>query len=152
MKKILLLICLVLSIILVSCSPENTSKEPIPQKISDSRFNGNYSVYETREGFSNSDGYYYVSLSFDGTNQFSEYSKYLYWNGYQWIYSGDYIGDNFYFIEELEINSNKTEFRKRLWNNKYSTWTEWTKYEFLNGNNVLRIYSSSGSFTDYTKQ
>lgn len=118
------------------------------EPIGDPRFNGDYSYYETKEGFYSNDGYDYESYSFDGTNLATYYTEYWYWNGSDWAMSGDYKGDHYIFRYEIEVNPTHTAFRQRLWNNRYSDWSDWMPYEFSDDGRVLRIWRFPSIFPD----
>ena len=150
MKKLIPIVFLILLFLFVSCSQEPSyPTEPKPQKLSDPRFNGFFSYYESLEGWYESDGYWYESYTFDGTNKLSNYVKYWYWNGSSCSISGEFKGDHYDFDMEIEVNESKTMFRTRLWDNEYSTWSDWEKYEFLDNGTVLRIYPFPDDFPNY---
>ena len=130
------LIITAIALLLTGCS---LTIKPRPVSLSDPRFNGMFSYYESREGWSSSDGYWYESYTFDGTNKAINYTEYWYWSGYSWHYSGDYKGDYYLFEYEIEINSTKTALRHRLWDNEFSTWSEWKPYQFLDNGDTLVI-------------
>lgn len=152
MKKILHLVLAALFLaVLVGCSP--TSQQLQPQLLSDSRLDGNFSYYKSMEGMYDNDGYWFEYLTFNGTNQYTQYVKYWYWSGSRWVISGNSKGDHYYFVKEIEINTAKTQYRTRLWDNEYSSWSEWADYKFLNNGNTLRLYSPGTEFyTDYSKK
>ena len=155
MKKYLLPCLLAIVFILSSCSPDAFG--PKPQPISDSRFNGSFSYYESKEGWTSNDGYRYESYTFDGTSKASYYSKYWYWSDYSgWHISGDFKGDYYLWDYEIEVNDTHTAFRQRLWNNRYSSWSEWMPYEFSADGSELKICQFPSEFPDsyeyYTKR
>lgn len=153
MKKILLCITVIL-ICLCSCTLDIIG--PTPVRLSDSRFNGTFSYYRTMKGWSSNDGYWYEAYIFDGTNKATKYFEYWYRDGINWAISGNNKGDFYLFEYEIEINSTKTAFRERLWNNPYSSWSDWKPYLFSTAGSLLRIYSypvvyPTTSYNDYTK-
>lgn len=97
----------------------------------------------------------YYSYDFDGTNKCVEWYKYHnYYSSSGWHDNTDYP-DFTRFEYEIEVNSSKTQFRKKLWKNEYSTWGAWLPYEFRDNGNTLRIYDfpdiSPDSYKDYRK-
>ena len=135
MKKVFILFVSLL-VLFVSCDPEQ-----IATPLDDSRFNGNYHHYEHWEdehGIEESTRS--IFWHFDGTNKARYYTKYWYWSDYSgWVHSGNYKGDPYMWDYEIEVNADHTAFRQRLWNNKYSEWSEWMPYEFSVDGSVLRI-------------
>src|SRR6056297_3020641 len=87
--------------------------------LSDSRFNGEFEYFD----YESSDDYWYETYEFDGSSKVSVYSKYEWWDGSSWHYSGDYLGD--YTLRWYEIEVSNGEYRQRLWDNSDSEWSEW---------------------------
>ena len=150
-----LLHSLIAIVLIISASCSSDIFGPDTEPLGDLRLNGIFSFYESKEGWSSYDGYWYESYTFDGTNKASFYAKYWYWSNYSWHYSGDYPGDYYLFDYEIEVNDTHTAFRQKLWNNKYSTWSEWMPYEFSADGRELKICKFPSEFPDsyeyYTK-
>jgi hypothetical protein len=92
--------------------------------LSDSRFNG---------VFSDSDDVF----TFNGSNKLTDKRT----NGN-------------YFIYEIQINARNDEFRRRLWNNSFDSWSEWRYYGFSDDGNTLTFswWSILGVVKTYRKQ
>ena len=155
MKKYIISM-IVISLVLFSCS-SNINSSNSAKQLSDSRFNGNFVYFDSwKDANGIEENYEYDSYDFDGTNKFSEWYKYKRYsklNG--WSFSSNY--PNFTHHDyEIEINSSKTMFRTKFWDNKYDTWGDWQKYEFRDNGQTLRIYAFPdlypNSYKDYTKE
>lgn len=143
---------IVILLLLISCS-SNINSSNSAKQLSDSRFNGSFIYFDSWKDINGIDeNYEYYSYDFDGTNKFSEWYKYKRYNKLDgWSYSSNY--PNFNQLDyEIEINSDKTMFRKRLWDNEYAKWNDWKRYEFIDDEQTLRIYESEISYKDYIKE
>lgn len=141
-STILILICL------VGCNSETSLLE-------DSRFNGHFvysNYWRDSDGIEEINEYY--SYTFDGTNicwYYFNYEKYRKSTGWS-----KNKGDFDYLIE---LDDSKTHFRTRLCDydgEPYGEWSDWKKYEFVDGGNTLRIWDFPvkypDSYNDYIKK
>jgi len=112
-----------------------------PTLLSDTKFNGyfSYSYYwEDSSGIEEKSEY--TSFDFDGSNKVFYYTKHSRYSiTYGWSYSGDYPGDYYAWYLEFEILNGM--YRERLWDNPYSEWSNWERYEFSNNGNTLTLYN-----------
>lgn len=137
-----IIVCVVF--LLTACS-----LNPKPTALSDSRFNGHFYYHYVKDGLESHDDYY--KYDFDGSNKVWHYYKYKWYSKTSgWHYSGDYIGDDVGYYLEFEVNDDHTMYRTKLWNNEYSSWSEWLMYEFLD-ESTLRLYYTESLYRDYTK-
>ena len=146
MKKYFVFYFLIL-LAFVGCSLQSESDSVV--RLNDSRFNGDYSYskyWKDSDSIEETNEYY--SYDFNGTNKCTKWYKYHnYRKSSGWSSSSNYPSLT-YEENEIEINDEKTHFRVKLWDNDYSSWGEWKKYEFLDNNRILRIWNYPDLFPD----
>ncbi|MDR0442272.1 MAG: hypothetical protein LBH44_02560 [Treponema sp.] len=142
MKKMGLFVIglVVLGFFLIGCDPEpqDTGYTSTVKQLSDSRFNGVFfSSYDYLDGRRDDE-----TLTFNGTN------KAIY-NLKEYTAKGD-KDDETQFDYEMEINEAHDKYRKKLWSNEFSDWSQWYNYSF-NPSGDLTTYWMGGVET-YEKQ
>jgi len=90
----------------------------VEAQLSDSRFNGTFNGGA-------------ITWIFNGTNKVKYTSR---------------SGENSYDFD-YEIKLENGHFWERLWNNEYSSWSDWGEYSFSNDGNTLKI-----GYNTYTKE
>lgn len=153
-KSILYVFILISCILISSCDSSIPVFEQQPETISDQRFNGTFTYFhQWEDSWGIEEEYEYTSLRFDGTNKCSYYTKYYsYYNSIGWLYSGDYIGDNYSWNFEIEIQNGL--YRIKLWDNEYDDWNDWETYTFSGDGKTLTLenwYNISGNDLVVTK-
>lgn len=156
MKKLLVVLTTVVSLLLAGCAvetPDYKSEESVTL-LEDSRFNGEFTYsyfWKGDDGIEEKNEYY--SYTFNGTNNcelycsVENYSKTLGWH----------IIEPYFTYYIIEIDESKTHFRLLLASydtssykpNPYAEWGDWQKYEFLDGGNTLRIWQFPEKFPDF---
>jgi hypothetical protein len=121
-RGLIIVLCLV---IFTGCQQIITEKlryEPID--LSDSRFNGKFDNNFDASGTS----FYDTEYTFRGISYCIKHTES---NNYHYIYDiqiHDY---------EVEIEISNGQFRERLWENKFSNWSEWKPYSFNSDGNLV---------------
>ena len=144
-RKITSLILICFTLLFLSCEMDGeTAFSSIinsPTTLSDARFNGDFVYFYYWEDSSGiEENTQYTSFSFDGTNKvfyYNYYKRYSKTSG--WSYSGDYIGDHYSWYLEFEVRSG--EYRRKLWDNSFSEWSNWEKYEFSSDGKILTLFN-----------
>ena len=106
-------------------APPNAGNVSSLKQLSDNRFNG---VFIGTKSLQNIGVLYENRLVFDGTNRshyFSATSR-----------NGVLQEEPCQVFFEIEIGSNG-KYRRRLWDNHFSNWTEWLDYEFISGERLM---------------
>jgi hypothetical protein len=85
-----------------------------PEKLSDQRFNGKFSYDTSGSVYGRGSSTY----KFDGTT-------YAVHERFQYYASGSQLS---YLSYEIEVSNG--QFRERLWDNEYSSWSSWKDYHF----------------------
>jgi hypothetical protein len=85
-----------------------------PEKLSDQRFNGSFTYDISGSVY----GGGIATYKFDGTNYMSYHRFQYYASGSKSSYSG----------YEIEVSNGL--YRERLWENEYSSWSDWEDYHF----------------------
>jgi hypothetical protein len=102
---------------LVGCQQlDFTGLRKEPEKLSDQRFNGKFSIDMSSVMYGRGSHTYH----FNGTN-------YAVYERFQYYASGSKLT---YLTYEIEVSNG--QFRERLWDSEYSNWGSWESYYFDN--------------------
>jgi hypothetical protein len=105
----------IVSVFLMGCQQlDFTDLRREPERLSDQRFNGNFSHDMSSVMY----GHGSHTYQFNGTT-------YAVHESFQYYASGSKLS---YLSYEIAVSNN--QFRKRLWENEYSSWSEWEDYHF----------------------
>ena len=133
------MIFLLITVCFSGCDLLNSFYEPTPEKIDDTRFYGNFSYYTSLGLYEGKNQEWYEAFNFKGTNKVYHFVKYSFHSNDGWVYSGDYDGD--YSDSYLEFEIMLGQYRYRLWDNEYSSWSFWENYEFRDSNTTLILHN-----------
>ncbi|QQO10593.1 hypothetical protein [Breznakiella homolactica] len=145
-KTLFPLVILFLFLLYTGCenpTAETKEKISVDKTLDDPRFNGQFeysNYWMSPNGIEES--YQFRILAFNVTNKVYYYT--VYWSYYYssgWNWSGNYKGDSSTYYYEFEIENGK--YRKRLWDNRYSSWSSWNAYDFSDDGNTLTLHNFS---------